>query len=119
MHLTQIRIGACGPLVSRYNSPTRQRAEQPNPTRKAFEDLLSSVELSSEFVQKVRFRDPVGKLALLGIVCVAGLGGVGIRTTDSTVAGLYASPATVVALAIGGAILWYSHVHPDQATLEG
>jgi len=27
--------------------------------------------------------------------------------------------ATIVVLGIGGAILWYSHEHPDQATLEG
>jgi hypothetical protein len=84
-----------------------------------FEELLSSVGLTSDFVQKVRFRGPVGKLALLGIFTVAGLASVGVRTSSANIAGLCAGLATVVALAIGGAILWFSHKYPDQATLEG
>jgi hypothetical protein len=88
-------------------------------TPKTFTALLSQFGLSSEFLQRVRFRGPVGKLSLIGIFCIVGLGGVGIRTSSPIVAGLCAVLATVVALAISGAVLWYSHVHPNEAMLEG
>jgi hypothetical protein len=61
----------------------------------------------------------VGKLALVGIFCIICLGGVGVRSSDSTVEITCAVLATISALAIAGGIVWYSHEHPDQATLEG
>jgi hypothetical protein len=81
--------------------------------------ILSRFGISSDFAQKVRFRGPVGKLALVGVICLVGLSGVGIRSSSSTIEALCAVLATVVVLSLVGAILWYSHAHPDQATLEG
>jgi hypothetical protein len=92
-----------------------QEPEKPNP----IQDLLSRYGFTSNLMQKVRFRGPVGKLALIGVVCMSGLGGVGIRTGDPYVAGLCAVLATIVALSVGAGILWYSDKHPHEATLEG
>jgi hypothetical protein len=89
--------------------------EKPN----VLQALLSQAGFSSDFIQKVRFKGPVGKLALIGVCSIVGLGAVGIRTGNPTVAGLCAVLATIVALFIALAILWYSDKHPDQATLEG
>jgi len=61
----------------------------------------------------------VGKLALVAVLSIISLGGVGIRSSDAFVEGLCASLAAVIALAIGGAMLWYSDRHPREATLEG
>ena len=81
--------------------------------------ILSSVGLSSDFAQRVRFRGPVGKLALIGVACFAVLLAVGAKSSSATVQGMCAIMAVIVALALGGAILRYSDKHPDQATLEG
>ena len=81
--------------------------------------LLSQVGVSSDFVQKVRFRGPVGKIALVGVVCVLGLGGVGVRSSSVTVQLLSLSLAALTGLLSGVGILWYSIKYPDQATLEG
>jgi hypothetical protein len=81
--------------------------------------LLSRFGISSDFAQKVRFRGPVGKLALVGVFCLVCLGGVGMRSPDRFVEALCASLATLVVLGIAAGILWYSHVHPNEATLEG
>jgi hypothetical protein len=75
--------------------------------------------VGSDFVKKVRFRGPVGKLALVGVISVPSLCGVAIKSSNPTVQGLCAALATIVTLFVVGAILWYSHAHPDQATLEG
>jgi hypothetical protein len=75
--------------------------------------------ISSDFVQKVRFRGPVGKLALIGMVASLCVGGIGIRSSDPTVQLVSVSLAAVVVILFGGGILWYSAKYPDQATLEG
>lgn len=100
----------------RYNGSSV--VEQPE-KQNLVEELLSRAGLSSSLLQKVRFRGPVGKLALVGVSCFLVLGGVGVRSSDAFVQGLCVTLATIVVLGIGGAILWYSHEHPDQATLEG
>jgi hypothetical protein len=89
--------------------------EKPN----VFQSLLSQAGFSSDLVQKVRFKGPVGKIALIGIFCVVGLGGIGIRTGSATVAAACVISSAIVALAIVAGILWYSDKHPDQATMEG
>jgi hypothetical protein len=66
----------------------------------------------------VRFRGPVGKLALVGIICQPSLCAIALKTSSPTVQGLCGVLATLVALFVVGAILWYSHTHPDQATLD-
>ena len=99
----------------RYNRPCV--ADESEPTW--VKGLLSQMGISSDFVQKVRFRGPVGKLALVGIVCVLGLGGVGVRSANVTVQILSLCLAALTGLLTGGGILWYSTKYPDQATLEG
>jgi hypothetical protein len=81
--------------------------------------IFSRLGISSDFAQKVRFRGPVGKIALVGVICLLGLGGIGIRSSNVTVELGCAALVTLVALCIVGGILWYSHIHPEQATLEG
>src|SRR5579864_8219390 len=81
--------------------------------------LLGQFGLSSDFAQKVRFRGPVGKLALVAVLCLVCLAAVGVRTNSPIVQGLCAALAVVVALAVAAGILWYSDKHPEQATLEG
>jgi len=61
----------------------------------------------------------VGKLALVGVLGVIAIGGVGVRSSSPFVEGLCAALATLIALSIAGAVLWYSHKHPQEATLEG
>lgn len=82
-------------------------------------DFLEQHGLSSDFVQKVRFRGPVGKLALVAVVCVAGLGGIGMRSGSPEVQITCVIAAFLAAVGFGAAILWYSAKYPDQATLEG
>jgi hypothetical protein len=89
------------------------------PERPSAKDFLSHLGISSDFVQKVRFRGPVGKLALVCIICVLGVGGIGIRSSDATVQLLSISLAAAITLLVGAGILWYSAKYPDQATLEG
>jgi hypothetical protein len=55
--------------------------------------------------------NPVEKIALIGIFCVAGLGGAGMMTSSAPVAGLCATLATLVVLSIVAGILWYSDKH--------
>lgn len=81
--------------------------------------LLSQLGISSDFVQKVRFRGPVGKLALICIISVIGVGGIGLRSANATVQLLSISLAATITILVGGGILWYSTKFPDQATLEG
>jgi len=81
--------------------------------------FLSQLGISSDFVQKVRFRGPVGKLALIGLACIVAVGGVGLRSSDTTVQLVSISLAAAVVLLIARAILWYSTKFPEQATLEG
>ena len=83
------------------------------------QSLLSKFGFSSDFVQKVRFRGPVGKIALVGVILLPSLGGIGIRSSNPWIQGLCAVLATVVGIFVIGGILWYSDKHPDQATLEG
>jgi hypothetical protein len=81
--------------------------------------MLDNIGISSDFVQKVRFRGPVGKLALMGIVCVLGIGGVGLRSSSELVQMVCVCLATLTTLSLAAAVLWYSTKFPDQATLEG
>lgn len=83
------------------------------------DEMLCRLGVSSDFAQKVRFRGPVGKLALVAVFCILCLGAVAVRTNSPTVQGMCAAFAVVVALAIAAGILWYSDKHPEQATLEG
>jgi len=61
----------------------------------------------------------VGKLALIGVACLLPISVVGGRTSSASIEGLCVVMAMVCMIFIGGGILWYSHMHPDQATLEG
>ena len=88
-------------------------------TKSPVENLLSQLGITSSFAQKVRFRGPVGKLALVGVACLLTISVVGGRTSSSSIEGLCVVMAIVCVFFIGGGILWYSHTHPDQATLEG
>ena len=100
----------------RYNGLfVPEEPEKPNPIL----SLLSQAGLSSDFVQKIRFRGPVGKIALVGVILLPSLGGIGIRSSNPGIQGLCAVLATVVGIFVVGGILWYSDKHPDQATLEG
>ena len=89
------------------------------PGRFPLDKLLNQIGLSSDFAQKVRFRGPVGKLALVAVLGVLGLAAVGVRSDSSTVQAICAILATLIALSVIGGILWYSDKHPEQATLEG
>jgi hypothetical protein len=94
--------------------------EEPTKSDKpSLEKLLSQFGVSSDFAQKVRFRGPVGKIALVGVICAMSLGAIGARSSNPFVEGLCASLAAVVVLATVGGILWYSDKHPNEATLEG
>jgi hypothetical protein len=87
--------------------------------KSSLDRLLTQVGLSSDFAQKVRFRGPVGKLALVAVLCVLCLAAIAVKTSSPIVQGMCAVLAVVVALAVASGILWYSHKHPEQATLEG
>jgi hypothetical protein len=89
------------------------------PDKNWVSNVLSQAGVSSDFAQKVRFRGPVGKLALLGVICIIGVGGIGVRSSDATVQILSLSLAAFSGLLIAAGILWYSAKYPDQATLEG
>lgn len=81
--------------------------------------MLSEAGISSSLLQKVRFKGPVGKLALIAAIALIALGGVGVRSSNEYIQGLCVILAAIIALGIGGAVLWYSHKHPQEATLEG
>jgi len=89
------------------------------PKQTLIEGLLSQVGISSDFVKTVRFRGPVGKMALVGLACILALGAVGVRSVNPLVQTLCISLLAGVALFIAVGILWYSTKFPDQATLEG
>ena len=99
----------------RYNRGPMADDSQPD----WLKGLLEHMGISSDFVQKVRFRGPVGKLALIGIVCLVGLGGVGVRSGDAHVQILSLCLVAATGVLVAGGILWYSSKFPDQATLEG
>jgi len=61
----------------------------------------------------------VGKIALLGVVCLACLGVLSYRASTPIIEGMCVVAAILDLLSTGGAILWYSHQHPNEATLEG
>jgi len=61
----------------------------------------------------------VGKLALVGVVALACIGGVGVRSGTDTVHIICLILATVIVLFVAAGILWYSDKHPNEATLEG
>ncbi len=61
----------------------------------------------------------MGKIALVGVILLPSLSGIGIRSSSPVIQGLCAVLATIIAMFIVGGILWYSDKHPDQATLEG
>jgi len=80
---------------------------------------LSQIGLSSEFAQRVRFRGPVGKLALIAVLCVICVAAVGVKSDNSTVQAMCVGLAVLVAIFCASGILWFSHKHPEQATPEG
>jgi hypothetical protein len=49
---------------------------EPEPAKRSpIENLLSQAGISSDFAQKVRFRGPVGKPALIAVIAVGSLDG--------------------------------------------
>lgn len=61
----------------------------------------------------------MGKLALIGIFGILAVGTVGAKTSNPYIEGLSLGLAAIVVFGCGGAMLWYSHKHPQEATLEG
>jgi hypothetical protein len=81
--------------------------------------LLGRLGLSSETIQKVKFRGVIGKLSLIGIYGVVVLGLIGVRSSDSTVQLILGVLVFVVFIGTVVGILAYSHKHPGEGTLEG
>jgi len=61
----------------------------------------------------------VGKLALIGVISIVCISGIGLRSTDNTVQIACAVMASLLTLATGGAILVFGLKYPEHATLEG
>jgi hypothetical protein len=83
------------------------------------EELLSKLGLKPGSLYKVRFGGVVGKIAFVSIALVAPAVVVAYRTADNTVQLCCLGYGALVGILSIGAMLFYGHKHPLEATLEG
>jgi len=83
------------------------------------EELLSKLGLKPGSLYKIRFGGVVGKIAFVSSALVAPAVVVGYKTTDNTVQLCCLGYGALVGILSIGAMVFYGHQHPLEATLEG
>ncbi len=91
----------------------------PNKNLGGLEDLLSKLGLKPGSLYKIRFGGVVGKIAFVSSALVAPAVVVGYKTADNTVQLCCLGYGTLVGILSIGAMVFYGHKHPLEATLEG
>jgi len=83
------------------------------------DELLSKLGLKPGSLYKIRFGGVVGKIAFVSSALVAPAVIVGYKTADTTVQLCCLGYGLLIGIMSVGAMLFYGHKHPLEATLEG